>query len=133
MSVTFADKVSIKTNDLPEENQLTAANVNELKDEINKLAQGDDQTILSNTNALETIETYFCDASGGAFTLTLPSAPKDGKIYQVKKIDNTTNKITIQVSGGVKLIDFALTQTLNLQGENLTIRYYESKTQYYIL
>lgn len=133
MAVTYADKVSIKNNDLPEANQWTAANANEVKDEINKLAQGNDQTILSNTNALETVETYFCDASGGAFNLTLPAAPKDGKIYQVKKIDASANAITVKVSGGVKKIDFSLTQTLNSQGTNLTIRYYESKSQYYIL
>ena len=132
MAITYDDKVDLVENEAPEVNKVTAANMNEIKSEVNKLAQGNDQTILTNTNATETVETYFCDATGGPFNLVLPEAPKDGKIYQCKKIDSTVNKITISAIGG-KLIDFSATQELELQGENFTIRFYASNDQYYIL
>ena len=43
------------------------------------------------------------NASSGAFTVTLPAASTKGMIVFVKKVDTTTNKVTVQVSGTDKI------------------------------
>ncbi|MBI2935588.1 MAG: hypothetical protein HYY31_02075 [Chloroflexi bacterium] len=55
----------------------------------------------------------YCDASGGAFTVTLP-APVDGAMYAIKKVDSSTNAVTVSRSGSA-LIDGATTYTLASQ------------------
>ena len=47
----------------------------------------------------------FCDASGGAFTVTLPTVasattPTDTFVYVIKRNDNSTNNVTITGQGG---------------------------------
>ena len=59
-------------------------------------------TIVSKTGAYSlttTDDTVLTNANGGAFTLTLPSpSSKMGKIFTIKKIDTTGNKVTISGS-----------------------------------
>ncbi len=46
-------------------------------------------------------EIYLCDATGGAFTATLPTASDfTGKVYTVRKVDSSVNKITFSGSIG---------------------------------
>jgi len=53
-----------------------------------------------------------CDASGGSFTITLPAvASYVGKQYHVKKIDTTTNTVTVNANG-TETIDGTLTLVL---------------------
>lgn len=42
-----------------------------------------------------------CDASGGVFTVTLPAIADvpDDKIYHIKKVDSSTNAVTIAQGG----------------------------------
>jgi hypothetical protein len=40
-----------------------------------------------------------CDATSGAFTVTLPAAPPDKSRITVKKIDSSTNAVTVATSG----------------------------------
>ena len=55
----------------------------------------------SNYTVLSTDCVILCDASGGAFTITLPalSAVSDGKVYHIKKIDSSGLSVTIDGSG----------------------------------
>ncbi len=39
------------------------------------------------------------DASGGGFTITLPTAPADGAVVTVKKIDSSSNTVTVARGG----------------------------------
>jgi hypothetical protein len=61
------------------------------------------------------------DASGGAFTITLPTAVGiTGRVYRVKKIDATANAVTIDANGA-ETIDGGITATIATQYEAITI------------
>lgn len=65
--------------------------------------------------------TILCDASGAAFTVTLPAAASyTGKHYHIKKTDSSTNAVTIDGNAS-ETIDGATTTTVSLQYETLTI------------
>ena len=56
-----------------------------------------------------------CDASGGAFTVTLPAAAaNETKRYFIKKIDATSNAVTIDANGS-ETIDGQATQVITIQ------------------
>jgi hypothetical protein len=55
-------------------------------------------TVATNTVLDNTFYTVLCNAAGGAVTITLPAL--SGKLYNVKKIDGTTNACTIAASSG---------------------------------
>lgn len=62
-----------------------------------------------------------CDATAGAFALTLPIAANiDGRVLFIKKIDSTANAITVTRTGS-DLIDGATTQLLSSQYDSLFI------------
>lgn len=64
----------------------------------------------------------FADASGGAFNLTLPAAAGvGGVLYNIKKIDNSANAVTVDLAGGGDDIDGATTYVLSAQYETLTV------------
>lgn len=66
--------------------------------------------------------TILCSASGGLFTVTLPTAVGLlGKIYNIKKTDSTGNAVTIDGNAS-ETIDGDTTKALNLQYESLTIQ-----------
>jgi len=66
--------------------------------------------------------TILCDATGGAFTVTLPATPTPtGRQYQIKKIDSTTNAIT--VAGNGNTIDDIASFTLKTQYETVTLQW----------
>lgn len=61
------------------------------------------------------------DATSGAFAITLPASPVNGEHYTIKKIDSSTNAITI--GGNGKNIDGAANQTLPAQWNAFTVVY----------
>jgi hypothetical protein len=63
----------------------------------------------------------FCNASGGAFTISLPSAPGTGLLLVFKKIDSSANSCTI--AGNGKNIDGATSLTLSVQNQSLMLQY----------
>ena len=71
---------------------------------------------------LSTDDLVLSDASGGAFTLTLPAAASNsGKVYYIKKIDaGLTDAVTVDGNAS-ETIDGATTTTLNTENEQLTI------------
>jgi hypothetical protein len=69
-----------------------------------------------------TASTYLCSASGGAFTVSLPSASScAGRIYTFKKVDTTTNKVTIDPNS-LQTIDGLLTYPLVERGQSVTVQ-----------
>src|SRR4030043_858415 len=61
------------------------------------------------------------DATGGAFSITLPVASTMiGQIIDIVKIDSSSNNITID-GNGVETIDGELTQLLKKQYETVTL------------
>lgn len=63
-----------------------------------------------------------CDASGGSFTVTLPTAVgASGKVYRIKRTDQTlANSVTIATTGG-QTIDGVTTRKLMTQNEEFTL------------
>lgn len=62
-----------------------------------------------------------CDANGGAFTVTLPAAADEtGLVLDIKAIDVTGGSVEIDGDGS-ETIDGALTYTLTVQYQSLTI------------
>jgi hypothetical protein len=60
-----------------------------------------------------------------ARTVTLPASPTTYQQFRIKdgSFAAGTNNITVQVSGGVKTIDGALTAVININGGYLTVMY----------
>ena len=67
------------------------------------------------------------NAVGGAFSVTLPSAPPLNSLVMVKKNDAGTNVVT--VSGNGKTIDGAATYALSTQNASVTVLYDGSNWQ----
>lgn len=59
---------------------------------------GDVQTKTAAYTAVATDRLVLCDASGGAFTVTLPAANASGAL-SVKKTDSTANAVTVARAG----------------------------------
>lgn len=75
--------------------------------------------------------TILCDAAGGAIIITLPAASSvTGHIYNVKKIDSTTNTVTLSPSG-VDTIDNASTISTEIQWVSIMVQ--SDGTNWYIL
>ncbi len=72
------------------------------------------------------------DASGGAVTLTLPAAGRNtaGRLWIVKKTDNTANVVTIAAAGS-DLIDGG--STISLTAQNQSVDVYGTLTGYVVL
>jgi hypothetical protein len=78
---------------------------------------------------LVTDKCILCDATNGAFTITLLAAPVTNQCMTFKKIDATNNAITINGNG--KNIDGAASFTLTAQWNAITIVY--NGTAWYII
>lgn len=65
--------------------------------------------------------TILCDATAAPFTVTLPAAPVTGQMYNIKKIDSSSNAVTI--SGNGKNIDGAASVALAAQWQSWTLQY----------
>lgn len=62
-----------------------------------------------------------CSASGGAFTVTLPTAASvSGRSYSIKKTDSTSNAVTIATTLS-QTIDGQTTQLLGVQYQSITV------------
>ncbi|MEY3459772.1 MAG: hypothetical protein RL215_2929 [Planctomycetota bacterium] len=62
-----------------------------------------------------------CNASGGAFTVTLPSAVGNtGRQFVVKRLNSGSNAVTVAAAGG-QTIDGAATVTLSSQYQVITL------------
>ena len=63
-----------------------------------------------------------CNASGSAFTITLPSATSSThNVYIINKIDSSGNAVTINADAS-ELVDGELTQVLTTQYDVIKIR-----------
>ena len=77
-------------------------------------------TKTTNYTALLTDGTILCNAASGSFTITLPTATGNlGKTFSVKKIDSSTNTVTIS---SASLIDGYSTQSIIIQYVNVTVQ-----------
>jgi len=63
-----------------------------------------------------------CDASGGAFTVTLPEATggADGRVFHIKKVDASANAVTVD-GHAAETIDGAATQALSAQYDSIML------------
>ena len=80
--------------------------------------------VTKTSNYTATVEDYtiICNASGGAFTITLPVvASHTGRIYHIKKIDSSANIVTVDGNAS-ETIDDGLTAVLTVQYESITIQ-----------
>jgi len=80
---------------------------------------------ITTLTAAETLDTthdvVLCDASSGAFTVTLPAAATlVGKQYDIKKIDSSSNVVTVDANGS-ETIDGSLTILIPAQYSDITI------------
>lgn len=79
------------------------------------------QTIVTTYQATVQDRVILCDASGGAFTVTLPAvAAAVGVELDIKKIDATANAVTVDGSSA-ETIDGDLTKVLSAQWSNITV------------
>lgn len=89
------------------------------------------RTVTTATTATVTDFSVFGNATGGAFTITLPSAASaSGHIMAFKKLDASANAVTIK-GNGTELIDAANTNVLSTQYANILIQ--SDGTQWWII
>ena len=75
--------------------------------------------------------TIKCDATAASFTVTLPKANNaNGYIFNIKKVDSTTNTITIDGDGS-ETIDGSLTMIIVSQYDCITV--HSDGTQWWII
>jgi hypothetical protein len=74
------------------------------------------------------------DATSAAFTVTLPTAPADKTRLLVKKIDSSTNAVTIATAGSdvFNKTGGVTTGTLTLPNQAMSIQYNSSTTIWYV-
>ncbi|MFM7167293.1 MAG: hypothetical protein ACKO3T_18790 [Planctomycetaceae bacterium] len=78
-------------------------------------------TKTSNYSVSSTDSVVLCDATGGALTVTLPSAAGiSGRQYSVKRTSGGTNAVTIATQSG-ETIDGAATRSLAAQYQSATV------------
>jgi hypothetical protein len=70
---------------------------------------------------LTTEDVVLCTASGGAFTINLPTAVgNSGKVFYIKKVDSSILAVTVDADT-TETIDGQLTQVISNQYDNITI------------
>lgn len=88
-------------------------------------------TITGATTLTDQHHTVLCDASGGAFTVTLPAATGiTRRIYHIKKVDSSALAVTIDANAS-ETIDGALTAVISTQWNSITI--HTDGSNWYIL
>jgi hypothetical protein len=76
------------------------------------------------------------DATGAAFTITLPTAPIDKTRLVIKKIDSTTNAVTVARGGSTDVFNKAGGSTsvsLTLQNQGVSLQYASSGGIWYVV
>jgi hypothetical protein len=76
-----------------------------------------------------------CNATGGAFTVTLPTAPAEGSRVVVKKIDSSANAVTV-ACGGSDVFNVAAgstTGTLTLLNQAMQLQYDQATAIWYVI
>jgi uncharacterized protein DUF5907 len=75
------------------------------------------------------------DASGGNFTITLPTAPTDKSRITIKKIDTTTNAVTIALAGSDVLNKSGGGTSVNLVllNQAISLQYASSSSIWYVV
>lgn len=92
---------------------------------------GEITTISTATTLTSSHQTILADATGGAFTLTLPAASTcSGRIYRIKRINSGANAVTVDGNGS-ETIDGSLTAVFNAQYDGFTIQ--SNGTNWFIL
>jgi hypothetical protein len=86
-------------------------------------------TKTANYTVTSSDRTLLGNATGGAFTLTLPASPTTGQQVIAKKIDTSANAVT--VSGNGKSIDSGSSLTLDTPNQSYSLQY--DGTQWWIL
>ena len=78
-------------------------------------------TKTANYSALTSDSVILCNASSGAFTVTLPTAASVlGKLYTIKKIDTSANVVTVTTTSS-QTIDGAITNIVATPYESVTV------------
>lgn len=71
------------------------------------------------------LDVYLCNATGGAFAATLPSAgtadPTGGRTVTIKKVDASGNAVTVTPNDPGETIDGATTYALSSQYDSVTL------------
>lgn len=75
------------------------------------------EVVTTTYTVADTVDTILADATGGAFTITLPNAANVERVT-VKKTDASANVVT--VDGGTATIDGNVTQAISFQYESFT-------------
>src|SRR5210317_642278 len=92
--------------------------LNRIRDEIEIAPLGSPAVSVTATATLKDIDQIvLADATGGAFTITLPK-PTDKRVISLKKIDASANAVTIDGASS-DTIDGAATQLLNSQYDSI--------------
>jgi|TARA_Y100000289_G_scaffold28130_1_gene27707 hypothetical protein len=102
---------------------ITGSNITYINNEITA-GTGSTKTITSFTKANLNVQQYFCDASGGSFTVDFSPTVNItiGKIWTFKKV-NSANQVTIDASTIGATIDGSNTYVLNSHYKYVTIQY----------
>ena len=78
-------------------------------------------TVTSNTTLTNTSTSVLVNATGGAVTITLPTAIGSNYQYTVKKIDSSANTVTVNTTSA-QTIDGASTQVISGQYNSMTVK-----------
>ena len=90
-------------------------------DEVDQIRPFSTRIITTTHTATKNDDVILCDASGGAFTITLPAAVNStGIVLHIKKIDSSVNSVTVDGNSS-ETIDDATTAIITTQYESIQI------------
>lgn len=115
------DDASVDANRAVTTNHIRDENVTRAKLAVGAVGNLSTTSKTGAYTATDSDDVILCSASGGAFTITLPTAVGiSGRVYHIKKTDSSTNAVTI-AGNGSETIDGATTQTLTIQYESMSV------------
>jgi len=121
--ITYANKVKSKESGKPVTETCRAIDLNEIKNSVNFLYDGSIKSIRTITNddlIVSTDYTILADATSNTVTVSLPASPEEGRIYNVKCINDT---FTCDISGNGNNIDGSASNIVLAVTDSLTFQY----------
>jgi Cu/Ag efflux protein CusF len=128
ISLVTAEAVLARNADNLTSGTVAAARVGDLSATYGRVLNPTATKTTAYTAAVQ--ELVLTDATSGAFAVTLPTAPADGAVIEVKKIDASTNAVTITCGGSDTFTVGGTTLALAVQGHAAAVRYQTSTAKW---
>ena len=112
-----------------------ASDINDISNAVSAVGALTPVTVKTGTYAAGVAQIIPCDATSAPFTVTLPAAPTDGTTIVVKKIDTSTNIVTVATAGSdvFNKAGGSTSLQLKLKDQACTVQYSVTAAIWYVI